>query len=84
MNPEPLNPGTRSWRPRGVEPERQLPLLALVGKGVCFDSGGLDIKSAAGGWGCHGWLVVSHGWPVVSHDRLMQKKGEVEALTSRL
>lgn len=25
-----------------------LPLLTLVGKGVCFDSGGLDIKSAAG------------------------------------
>jgi len=24
------------------------PLLTLVGKGVCFDSGGLDIKSAAG------------------------------------
>ncbi len=24
------------------------PLLALVGKGVCFDSGGLDIKTAAG------------------------------------
>jgi len=25
-----------------------LPTVALVGKGVCFDSGGLDIKSAAG------------------------------------
>ncbi|HEY0052247.1 MAG TPA: leucyl aminopeptidase family protein [Caulobacteraceae bacterium] len=25
-----------------------LPLVALVGKGVCFDSGGLDIKGAAG------------------------------------
>ena len=24
------------------------PVLAIVGKGVCFDSGGLDIKSAAG------------------------------------
>ena len=24
------------------------PLLALVGKGVCFDSGGLDLKTAAG------------------------------------
>jgi leucyl aminopeptidase len=24
------------------------PLLALVGKGVCFDTGGLDLKSAAG------------------------------------
>ncbi len=24
------------------------PLIALVGKGVCFDSGGLDIKSASG------------------------------------
>jgi leucyl aminopeptidase len=28
--------------------ERHHPLLALVGKGVCFDSGGLDIKPAAG------------------------------------
>jgi leucyl aminopeptidase len=27
---------------------RDHPLLALIGKGVCFDSGGLDIKSAAG------------------------------------
>ncbi|MGC1521800.1 MAG: leucyl aminopeptidase family protein, partial [Steroidobacteraceae bacterium] len=25
-----------------------LPLLTLVGKGVCFDSGGLDLKSASG------------------------------------
>jgi leucyl aminopeptidase len=28
--------------------ERGAPLLALVGKGVCFDTGGLDLKSAAG------------------------------------
>lgn len=28
--------------------KEEAPLLALVGKGVCFDSGGLDIKSAAG------------------------------------
>jgi leucyl aminopeptidase len=26
----------------------QAPVLALVGKGVCFDTGGLDLKSAAG------------------------------------
>ena len=33
---------SQSWgRPRD-------PLVALVGKGVCFDSGGLDLKSAAG------------------------------------
>jgi hypothetical protein len=33
-----------------VTPEAagDLPLVALVGKGVCFDSGGLDIKTAAG------------------------------------
>ena len=31
---------------RWGEPGR--PLVAVVGKGVCFDSGGLDIKSAAG------------------------------------
>jgi leucyl aminopeptidase len=30
-----------SWGRRG-------PLVALVGKGVCFDSGGLDLKTAAG------------------------------------
>jgi len=28
--------------------EESAPLLALVGKGVCFDTGGLDLKSASG------------------------------------
>lgn len=28
--------------------EKDAPVLAIVGKGVCFDSGGLDIKPAAG------------------------------------
>jgi len=28
--------------------DEQAPVLAIVGKGVCFDSGGLDIKPAAG------------------------------------
>jgi leucyl aminopeptidase len=28
--------------------DKNAPLLALVGKGVCFDTGGLDIKPAAG------------------------------------
>lgn len=28
--------------------DEDAPLLALVGKGVCFDTGGLDLKSAAG------------------------------------
>ncbi|MBF2759362.1 MAG: leucyl aminopeptidase family protein [Ectothiorhodospiraceae bacterium AqS1] len=28
--------------------EKNAPLVVLVGKGVCFDSGGLDIKNAAG------------------------------------
>ena len=28
--------------------DKESPVLALVGKGVCFDSGGLDIKNAAG------------------------------------
>ncbi len=32
------------WSPPGTA---GLPRLALVGKGVCFDSGGLDIKSSA-------------------------------------
>jgi leucyl aminopeptidase len=41
----------RSHAPRMIEIEwgdAKAPKLALVGKGVCFDSGGLDIKSAAG------------------------------------
>ena len=33
------------WSPRGGA---GLPRLALIGKGVCFDSGGLDIKPSAG------------------------------------
>jgi leucyl aminopeptidase len=33
------------WRPRG---EQTYPRLTLVGKGVCFDSGGLDLKSSSG------------------------------------
>lgn len=52
------------------------PLLALVGKGVCFDSGGLDLKTAAGmalmkkdmGGAAHALalarLVMGHGLPV--------------------
>jgi leucyl aminopeptidase len=33
------------WRPHAAE---SYPRVTLVGKGVCFDSGGLDIKSSAG------------------------------------
>jgi len=33
------------WSPVGGH---DLPLLTLIGKGVCFDSGGLDIKPASG------------------------------------
>jgi leucyl aminopeptidase len=33
------------YRPKGVENKKS---IALVGKGITFDSGGLDIKSAAG------------------------------------
>jgi len=52
------------------------PLLALVGKGVCFDTGGLDLKSATGmahmkkdmGGGAHALalarLVMQHKLPV--------------------
>jgi leucyl aminopeptidase len=38
--------GTKSKRSKGA-PQTD-PLVTLVGKGVCFDSGGLDIKSADG------------------------------------
>src|ERR1700675_270867 len=33
------------WAPRGAD---TYPIVTLVGKGVCFDSGGLDIKPGAG------------------------------------
>jgi leucyl aminopeptidase len=33
------------WAPHGIE---GLPRIALIGKGVCFDSGGLDIKPSSG------------------------------------
>ncbi len=35
-----------NWAPPGLP--RNAPLLVLVGKGVCFDTGGLDIKGADG------------------------------------
>jgi len=41
----------RSHAPRMIEltwGDAQAPRLAIVGKGVCFDSGGLDIKPSAG------------------------------------
>ncbi len=41
----------REFAPRLIEIEwgdKRHPRIALVGKGVCFDSGGLDIKPAAG------------------------------------
>ena len=55
------------------------PVLALVGKGVCFDSGGLDVKSSAGmllmkkdmGGAAHAialaGLVMAAGLPVRLH-----------------
>ncbi|MDY7097783.1 MAG: leucyl aminopeptidase family protein [Pseudomonadota bacterium] len=55
------------------------PVLAVVGKGVCFDSGGLDIKPAAGmrlmkkdmGGAAHaialGGLIMDAGLPVKLH-----------------
>eukprot|EP00798_Chlamydomonas_sp_ICE-L_P005720 gene5720-19004_t len=36
-----------TWAPPRGEGEEVLPLLTLVGKGVCFDTGGLDLKPAA-------------------------------------
>ena len=56
--------------------DEHAPLLALVGKGVCFDTGGLDLKSATGmaqmkkdmGGGAHALalarLVMQHKLPV--------------------
>ena len=42
---------TRERAPRLIElrwGKERAPKIAIVGKGVCFDSGGLDIKSASG------------------------------------
>lgn len=33
------------WAPKGAE---RYPRITLIGKGVCFDSGGLDLKSSSG------------------------------------
>ncbi|GIL60831.1 hypothetical protein Vafri_15356, partial [Volvox africanus] len=38
---------TLEWFPPGEDNPASLPLLALVGKGVCFDTGGLNLKSGA-------------------------------------
>ncbi|GAB5348062.1 cytosol aminopeptidase [Alteriqipengyuania sp. 357] len=35
-----------TWSPKGAKAD--LPVVAIVGKGVTFDSGGLDIKSSSG------------------------------------
>jgi leucyl aminopeptidase len=41
-------PAGRTGRTGRGRRAAELPLLSIVGKGVCFDSGGLDIKSADG------------------------------------
>ncbi|MEO7247776.1 MAG: leucyl aminopeptidase family protein [Novosphingobium sp.] len=73
---------SRSHAPRMIELEwgnAKHPRLALVGKGVCFDSGGLDIKPSSGmllmkkdmGGGAHALalagLVMGAGLPVRLH-----------------
>lgn len=56
--------------------DAEAPKLTLVGKGVCFDTGGLDLKSAEGmkvmrkdmGGGAHALglagMIMDAGWPV--------------------
>ncbi|HEX2803202.1 MAG TPA: leucyl aminopeptidase family protein [Sphingomicrobium sp.] len=73
---------TADRAPRLIEAEwgdPKHPRVAVVGKGVCFDSGGLDIKGATGmrlmkkdmGGGAHAlalaWLVASARLPVRLH-----------------
>jgi leucyl aminopeptidase len=73
---------TEDRSPRLIEAEwgnPAHPRVAIVGKGVCFDSGGLDIKGAAGmrimkkdmGGAAHAlalaWLVASARLPVRLH-----------------
>ena len=36
-----------SWSPKSLD-EKALPVIVLVGKGVCFDTGGLNIKTGSG------------------------------------
>ena len=36
------------WSPSSVENPAALPVVVIVGKGVCFDTGGLNIKGAGG------------------------------------
>ena len=36
------------WTPSSVENPAALPVVVIVGKGVCFDTGGLNIKGAGG------------------------------------
>ncbi|MDZ4307404.1 leucyl aminopeptidase family protein [Allopontixanthobacter sp.] len=72
----------RSHAPRLIELEwgdTKAPRLAIVGKGVCFDSGGLDVKSSAGmllmkkdmGGAAHAFaladLIMGSGLPVRLH-----------------
>lgn len=72
----------RSHAPRLIElvwGDAKAPRLAIVGKGVCFDSGGLDVKSSAGmllmkkdmGGAAHALaladLVMGAGLPVRLH-----------------
>jgi leucyl aminopeptidase len=72
----------RHREPRLIEAEwgnPDHPRIAIVGKGVCFDSGGLDIKSASGmrimkkdmGGAAHAlalaWLVAAARMPVRLH-----------------
>ncbi len=73
---------TRKHAPRLIHltwGKKSDPVLAVVGKGVCFDSGGLDVKSASGmrlmkkdmGGAAHalalGDLIMGGGLPVRLH-----------------
>jgi leucyl aminopeptidase len=40
-----------SWRPKGG---RRLPRIGLVGKGICFDTGGINLKTQKGMYHMHG------------------------------
>jgi leucyl aminopeptidase len=46
---DPPNVTILEWTPRGVEPKYS---LDLVGKGVCFDTGGHNLKTSADGAAC--------------------------------
>ena len=89
---------TRERAPRLIElwwGKESAPRIAIVGKGVCFDSGGLDIKPASGmrlmkkdmGGAAHALalakLIMAEGLPVRLHMLIPAAENSVSAAAFR-